>query len=97
MKSFQRARAETALQALSQTLGLPEDQVANLGDANNDEMLRFAGYSVAMGNMAMLLSKEIADFITLANEDVANTYSQVLKLRRMIMKYQICWTVLLPM
>ena len=45
------ASKASALQALSQTLGYRRDQVMALGDANNDlEMLRFAGYSVAMGN-----------------------------------------------
>ena len=40
-----------------------------LGDANNDlEMLRFAGYSVAMGNGNAAV-KEIADFTTLTNDE----------------------------
>ena len=59
----------SALQALSQTLGYRRDQVMALGDANNDlEMLRFAGYSVAMGNGNAAV-KEIADFITLTNDE----------------------------
>lgn len=63
------ASKASALQALSQTLGYSRDQVMALGDANNDlEMLRFAGYSVAMGNGNAAV-KEIADFITLTNDD----------------------------
>jgi len=63
------ASKASALQALSQTLGYRRDQVMALGDANNDlEMLRFAGYSVAMGNGNAAV-KEIADFITLTNDE----------------------------
>jgi len=63
------ASKASALQALSQTLGYSRDQVMALGDANNDlEMLRFAGYSVAMGNGNAAV-KEIADFITLTNDE----------------------------
>ena len=63
------ASKASALQALSQTLGYSRDHVMALGDANNDlEMLRFAGYSVAMGNGNAAV-KEIADFITLTNDE----------------------------
>ena len=63
------ASKASALQALSQTLGYRRDQVMALGDANNDlEMLRFAGYSVAMGNGNTAV-KEVADFITLTNDE----------------------------
>ena len=70
LKSFLKELAKaSALQALSQTLGYRRDQVMALGDANNDlEMLRFAGYSVAMGNGNAAV-KEIADFITLTNDE----------------------------
>ena len=69
------ASKASALQALSQTLGYSRDQVMALGDANNDlEMLRFAGYSVAMGNGNAAV-KEIADFITLTNDDDGVAYA----------------------
>ena len=93
------ASKASALQALSQTLGYRRDQVMALGDANNDlEMLRFAGYSVAMGNGNAAV-KEIADFITLTNDEdgVAHAIHKLIETeKRMIMKYQNCWTVLLP-
>ena len=75
------ASKASALQALSQTLGYSKDQVMALGDANNDlEMLRFAGYSVAMGNGNATV-KEIADFITLTNDEdgVAHTIHKLIE------------------
>ena len=75
------ASKASALQALSQTLGYSKDQVMALGDANNDlEMLRFAGYSVAMGNGNAAV-KEIADFITLTNDEdgVAHTINKLIE------------------
>lgn len=69
------ASKASALQALSQKLGYRREQVMALGDANNDlEMLRFAGYSVAMGNGNAAV-KEIADFITLTNDDDGVAYA----------------------
>lgn len=69
------ASKASALQSLSQTLGYSRDQVMALGDANNDlEMLRFAGYSVAMGNGNTAV-KEVADFITLTNDEDGVAYA----------------------
>ncbi len=47
--------------------GIPEEQVAVMGDSYNDlPMFERAGYKIAMGNAAELL-KETADFMTLTN------------------------------
>ena len=72
-----------------------------LGDANNDlEMLRFAGYSVAMGNGNAAV-KEIADFITLTNDEdgVAHAIHKLIETEKGEWSWntKICWTVLLPM
>ncbi len=58
-----------ALARLIEELNIPRDSVLAIGDAENDiEMLQVAGIGVAMGN-AMPHVKEIADYITLSNDE----------------------------
>ncbi|MBZ0305781.1 MAG: Cof-type HAD-IIB family hydrolase [Anaerolineae bacterium] len=58
-----------ALARLIEELNIPRESVLALGDAENDiEMLQVAGIGVAMGN-AMPHVKEIADYITLSNDE----------------------------
>src|SRR5690606_18935604 len=58
-----------ALQALAQHIGATMDETIAIGDAWNDrEMILAAGLGVAMGNAVPML-KEIADYVTLSNND----------------------------
>lgn len=64
-----------ALIRLANHLNIPVEQTMAVGDSENDlEILRAAGVSVAMGN-AIDDIKNIADFVTLSNEEdgVAHT------------------------
>jgi Cof subfamily protein (haloacid dehalogenase superfamily) len=54
---------------LAKELGIKPEEVICVGDAGNDlDMIKFAGLGVAMGN-AFPEVKEIADYITLSNEE----------------------------
>lgn len=58
-----------ALRRLCRLLNIPREQVAAIGDNENDlSMLRFAGYKVAMGN-ALASVKKVASEITLTNQE----------------------------
>ena len=58
-----------ALQQLAQRLAISTDQMMGVGDQMNDlAMLQAVGVAVAMGNASPDL-KELADFVTLSNED----------------------------
>lgn len=58
-----------ALQHLAQHIGATMDETIAIGDAWNDrEMILAAGLGVAMGNAVPML-KDIADYITLSNND----------------------------
>lgn len=58
-----------ALQYLASHIGCTMDQTIAIGDAWNDrEMVQAAGLGVAMGNAVPML-KEIADYITLSNNE----------------------------
>ena len=53
-----------ALRWLAQALGIPREETAAIGDAENDlDMLAEAGYAVAMGNAATCVKAQ-ADFVT---------------------------------
>ena len=53
-----------ALRWLAQALGIPREETAAIGDAENDlDMLAEAGYAVAMGNAAACVKAQ-ADFVT---------------------------------
>jgi len=57
------------VKTLSEILGIKQEEVICIGDAGNDlHMIQFAGLGVAMAN-AFPEVKEIADYITLSNED----------------------------
>ncbi|MFD3157838.1 Cof-type HAD-IIB family hydrolase [Haloimpatiens sp. FM7330] len=59
----------TGVQALAEKLGIKREEVICIGDSGNDEhMIEYAGLGVAMGN-AFPEIKEIADYITLTNEE----------------------------
>lgn len=59
----------TALQALAERLGLAQSEVMAFGDAGNDlTMLRWAGWSFAMGN-AMEEAKAAAKYQTASNHE----------------------------
>lgn len=58
----------TGVKALSDYLGIKQEEVICIGDAGNDlDMIQFAGLGVAMGN-AFEVVKEAADYITYDNE-----------------------------
>lgn len=63
-----------ALTRLAERLGVPLSQTAAVGDSLNDEsMLRAAGVGVAMGNARQDM-KEIADHVTLTNDEHGVAY-----------------------
>lgn len=57
-----------AVAELAAMLGIQQDEVICVGDAGNDEdMIRYAGLGVAMGN-ATAAVKAVADFVTTSND-----------------------------
>lgn len=57
------------VELLANSLGIKREEVICVGDAGNDvHMIKYAGLGVAMGN-AFPEIKEIADYITLTNEE----------------------------
>lgn len=57
------------IKALGNYLGINQEEIICIGDANNDlDMIQFAGLGVAMGN-AFESVKEVADFITKNNDE----------------------------
>jgi hypothetical protein len=72
----------TALQHLCQTLHIASTDVMAIGDASNDiSMLKYAGFSVAMGN-AIPEVKKISKFTTLTNIEngvAASIHEHILK------------------
>lgn len=57
------------IERLSQRLGISQDEIAVLGDMENDlEMFKRAGFSIAMGNAAPEV-KAVASAVTLSNEE----------------------------
>ena len=58
-----------ALRFLMERLNVTRDELMACGDSPNDEdMIKFAGFGVAMGN-ALPEVKKIADYVTLSNEE----------------------------
>lgn len=58
-----------ALRFLMERLDVKQEELLACGDSPNDEeMIRFAGFGVAMGN-ALPEVKEIADYVTASNEE----------------------------
>ncbi|KAI8984537.1 HAD-like domain-containing protein [Mycotypha africana] len=71
----------TAVKDICEKLNVKSEEVIAFGDMPNDiEMLQFAGTAVAMGNAHQSV-KEIADFVTLSNneEGVAVVLEEVVK------------------
>lgn len=59
----------SALEKLGKILGIPRQEIAAFGDADNDiEMIRYAGLGVAMANSSEKLLSE-ADYVTRSNND----------------------------
>ncbi|KOA20796.1 sugar phosphatase YidA [Clostridium homopropionicum DSM 5847] len=59
----------TGIQLIAEKLGIHKDDVICIGDSGNDiDMINFAGLGVAMGNATTEI-KEVADFVTLSNEE----------------------------
>jgi Cof subfamily protein (haloacid dehalogenase superfamily) len=59
----------TVLDALSRRLGIPPEEIAAIGDMENDiPMFRKAGFAIAMGNAPPEVKAE-ADAVTLANTE----------------------------
>ncbi|HJU16264.1 MAG TPA: Cof-type HAD-IIB family hydrolase [Stellaceae bacterium] len=57
------------VEVLSERLGVPREEIAVLGDMENDlEMFAKAGFSIAMGNASPEV-KRAADVVTLSNEE----------------------------
>jgi Cof subfamily protein (haloacid dehalogenase superfamily) len=64
-----KANKAIALQVIAQHYNIERGEVLAIGDSYNDlEMIQWAGIGVAMGN-ARKRVKEIADFVTLTNEE----------------------------
>jgi len=71
----------SALRALLDSQGIAPDEVAAVGDDENDiSMLQAAGLGVAMGNAARLV-KQAADVVTASNDDdgVVRVIEELLK------------------
>lgn len=65
----------SALDFLCRTLHIGSDEVMACGDGLNDmPMLQFAGLAVAMGNACWEI-KEMADYVTLSNEESGVAYA----------------------
>lgn len=63
------ARKGTGILRLADMLGIAREKIMACGDDSNDlDMIRKAGFGVAMGNATEIVKKE-ADFITLSNEE----------------------------
>ena len=63
------------IQILCEKLGIPLNEVVAFGDSMNDEdMLKTAGFSVAMGN-AIPEIKNICDYVTLSNDEHGITHA----------------------
>ncbi len=63
------------IRILCNNLGIPIDEVVAFGDSMNDEdMLKTAGFSVAMGN-AIPEIKNICDYVTLTNDEDGITHA----------------------
>jgi len=59
----------TGIQLIAEKLGIHKDEVICIGDSGNDiDMINYAGLGVAMGNATTQI-KEVADFVTLSNEE----------------------------
>lgn len=70
-----RANKGTALQAVSDRLGILPEEVLAIGDNDNDvSMFDFAGISVAMGN-GSAKAKAAADFVTRSNDEDGVAYA----------------------
>lgn len=72
------ANKGTGVAVLAEKLGIKREEVICIGDSGNDiHMIKYAGLGVAMGN-AFPEIKEIADYITLTNEEngVANVINK---------------------
>lgn len=64
-----------ALDVFSQISGIPLERVISFGDSPNDiAMIKESGFGVAMGN-ALPEVKEIADYVTLTNEEEGVCYA----------------------
>lgn len=60
---------------LGNVLGIEKDQIMACGDGGNDyEMIKTVGFGVAMGNAIDEL-KEVADYVTLTNEEDGVAYA----------------------
>lgn len=56
-------------------LGIKQNEVVAIGDSENDlELLKFAAYSVAMGNAKDFI-KEVCDMVTLTNDEGGVAYA----------------------
>lgn len=63
------ANKGTGVAVLAEKLGIKREEIICIGDSGNDiHMIKYAGLGVAMGN-AFPEIKEIADYITLTNEE----------------------------
>jgi Cof subfamily protein (haloacid dehalogenase superfamily) len=69
-----RVNKGAGVEILAKKLGIKTEEIICVGDAGNDlHMIQFAGLGVAMGN-AFPEVKEVADYITLSNEENGVAY-----------------------
>jgi len=77
------ANKGTALKKLAEKLTIQPEEIAAIGDNDNDiSMLEFAGFAIAMGN-ASEKAKQAADFITKSNDEngVVHAFQQFLSIQ----------------
>ena len=77
-----QAGKRTGLAFFTELLGLKREETAAFGDADNDiDMIRYAGYGIAMAN-ASEACKQAADFVTGHHDEdgVAEGLKNILKL-----------------
>lgn len=80
--SYKDAGKKSGLLFISELLSIPVEFTAAFGDADNDiDMVKFAGFGVAMANASDNL-KSVADYITLTNDEdgLSHAFKNVLKI-----------------
>ena len=81
--SYKDAGKKSGVKFLADRLGVPKEEIAAFGDADNDkDMIEYAGYGIAVANASTSL-KEKADYITLSNDEdgIAYAFANILDIK----------------
>lgn len=81
--SYKDAGKKSGVKFLADRLGVPKEEIAAFGDADNDkDMIEYAGYGIAVANASISL-KEKADYITLSNDEdgIAYAFANILDIK----------------